>query len=272
MMPPLIGVTTSEVRLAAQPPGNPDSHPPRTEMVLGLSYLKSIREAGGMPVVIPPLGGLGDEPVLEGFDGLCLSGGPDMHPSAYGRDPHPALGPTWRDLDEAELAIAREGDSRELPILGICRGAQVLNVVRGGTLFQDLRDEVGGDVAHRQQGIGPGAAHSIEVRAESRLAGVLGSTELDVNSYHHQAPWELGRDLRAVAFAPDGVVEGLEDPGREFAIGVQWHAEADTGLPENARLFAAFVEAARDARPGRRRETQDGSPARAAPRSRQRSR
>ena len=271
MLPPLIGVTTSEVRLADKAAGEPgltpaDGDGARPQLPEGDP--RSRRDARGDPTARRAR----LEPVLDGFDGLCLSGGPDVHPSAYGRDPHPALGPTWRDLDEAELAITREGDSRELPILGICRGAQVLNVARGGTLFQDLPDEVGGDVAHRQQGIGPGAAHSIEVRGESRLAAVLGSAKVDVNSYHHQAPRELGRGLRAVAFAPDGVVEGLEDPGREFAIGVQWHAEADSGLAENARLFAAFVEAARVARPGRRRETHDGSPARAAPRSRPRSR
>ncbi|HEX6116787.1 MAG TPA: gamma-glutamyl-gamma-aminobutyrate hydrolase family protein [Solirubrobacterales bacterium] len=253
-------MTTSEVRLAAQPPGNPDTHPPRTEMVLGLNYLKAIRAAGGMPVVIPPLGGLGAEPVLAGFDGLCLSGGPDIHPSAYGRDPHPALGPTWRDLDEAELAVAREGDERGLPILGLCRGAQVFNVVRGGTLFQHLPGDVGGEVAHRQAGIGPGAAHPIEVVPESALAAALGSTEVEVNSYHHQAPRELGRDLRAVAFAPDGVIEGIEDPGRGFAIGVQWHAEADTEVAANARLFEAFVGAARGARPDPRREAPERAP------------
>lgn len=270
MLPPLIGVTTSEVRLAAQPPGNPDTHPPRTEMVLGLSYLKAIRAAGGMPVVIPPLEGLGEGPVLEGFDGLCLSGGPDVHPAVFGRDEHPALGPTWRDVDEAELAVACEGDDRGLPILGICRGAQVLNVARGGTLYQHVPEEIGDEVAHRQAGIGPGAAHGIEVEPESLLAGVLGSTAVEVNSYHHQAPRDLGRGLRAVAFAPDGVIEAIEDRERDFLIGVQWHAEADAALEENARLFAAFVDAARDARPGRGRESSDGAAGRATPRARPR--
>ena len=254
MSSPLVGVTTSEVRLAARPVGNPETHPPRTEMVLGLNFVRAIHAAGGRAVVIAPLPGEDAGPLLDGFDGVCLSGGPDIHPSAYGRDAHSALGPTWEDLDRAELAVAREADERGLPILGLCRGAQVLNVARGGTLFQDIPDEIAGSVHHRQAGIGAGAAHRIEVEPDSRLAAVFGSTAVEVNSYHHQAPRELGSGLRAVAFAPDGVIEAIEDPQREFAIGVQWHAEADTGLAENARLFSAFVDAAAGARPGTRSE------------------
>jgi putative glutamine amidotransferase len=244
---PLIGVTTSEVRLAGQIDPTPRSDPPRTEMALGLTYLKAIQEVGGLPVVIPPLPGPAIEPMLDGLAGLCLSGGPDIHPSAYGREPHAYLGPTWRDLDEAELAVARAADERGMPILAICRGAQALNVARGGTLFQHLPADVGSEVEHRQRGIGAGPSHRIEIEPESRLARAVGAAVIEVNSFHHQAPDEIGEGLRAVAWAPDGVIEGLEDPGDRWVVGVQWHAEAMSDRPEDAALFRAFVEAARDA-------------------------
>ena len=242
---PLIGVTTSEVRLAERVPETPRSDPPRTEMALGLTYLKALQAAGGLPVVIPPLPQSAIEPMLAGLDAICLSGGPDIHPSAYGREPHPALGPTWRELDESELSLARAADACGKPILAICRGAQALNVARGGTLFQHLPDEAGDSIEHRQRGIGPKPSHTIEIEPGSKLAKAVGGTHIEVNSFHHQAPDEIGRDLRAVAWAPDGVIEGLEDPGPRWVVGVQWHAEALVDRAEDASLFLAFVEAAR---------------------------
>jgi putative glutamine amidotransferase len=192
-------------------------------------------------VAIPPLASGGITPLTQRLSGLCLSGGPDIHPSAYGAEPHPALGPTWRELDLAEIALARAADRRGLPILAICRGAQALNVARRGTLFQHL-PESGGSVDHRPGDYGPEVAHSVEIEEDSLLAEALGATTLDVPSYHHQAADELGRELRAVAWSPDGVVEGIEAINRPFVIGVQWHAE--TEKPENARLFRTFVTAA----------------------------
>jgi putative glutamine amidotransferase len=245
---PLIGVTTSEVRLAKSVHPAPRSDPPRTEMVLGLTYLKAIEAAGGLPVVIPPLPGRAIGPLLDGLAGVCLSGGPDIHPSAYDRDPHPKLGPTWQELDRAEFEIATEADARGLPILAICRGAQALNVARGGTLFQHVPDQFGDEVEHRQRGIGPRPSHRIRIEPESRLAEAVGKTEIEVNSFHHQAPDQLGRDLQPIAFAPDGLIEALEEPGERFVIGVQWHAEALYERDEDASLFRAFVAAARSAR------------------------
>jgi putative glutamine amidotransferase len=243
---PLIGVTTSEVRLAEKVPETPRSDPPRTEMALGLTYLKALQAAGGLPVVIPPLPESAIPAMLEDLDAICLSGGPDIHPSAYGREPHPALGPTWRELDESELALARAADACGKPILAICRGAQALNVARGGTLFQHLPDEVGDSVQHRQREIGSEPSHRIEIEPDSKLAAAIGDTSIEVNSFHHQAPEQLGRDLRAVAWSPDGVIEGLEDNGERFVIGVQWHAEALYERSEDARLFRAFVAAAHE--------------------------
>ena len=245
---PLIGVTTSEVRLAERTEPAARSDPPRTEMALGLSYLKAIQAAGGLPVVIPPLPAAAIGPMLDGLDGLCLSGGPDIHPSAYGREPHPALGPTWRELDDAELALAREADRREMPILAICRGAQALNVARGGTLFQHVPERFGEQVEHRQEGIGPQPSHRIEIKPGSALASAVGATSIEVNSFHHQAPDEIGAGLEPVAWAPDGLVEALEDRGQRFVLGVQWHAEALFERDEDARLFRAFVGAAGEAR------------------------
>ena len=243
---PLIGVTTSEMRVAEQVETTPEGEPPRPEMALGLTYLKAIEAAGGLPVVIPPLGADAIGPLLEGLDGICLSGGPDIDPVAYEREPHPELGPTWRELDEAELQVAIEAESRGLPILAICRGAQALNVARQGTLFQHLPDDFGESVTHRQKVIGTEPVHSVEVEPGSVLAGAIGQTSLEVNSFHHQAIEDLGRNLRPVAKSPDGLIEGIEATDRDFVVGVQWHAESLTARPEQARLFRAFVAAARE--------------------------
>lgn len=241
----MIGVTTSEMRVAEQVESTPEGEPPRPEMALGLTYLKAVEAAGGLPVVIPPLAPAAIGPLVEGLDGICLSGGPDIDPVAYAREPDPHLGPTWRELDEAELRVAVEAEARRMPILAICRGAQTLNVARRGTLVQHLPDRFGEDVVHRQSINGAGPSHSVEVEPGSVLARALGQTRLEVNSFHHQAVEELGENLRPVAKAPDGVIEAIEATDRDFVVGVQWHAESLAERPEQARLFAAFIEAAR---------------------------
>jgi putative glutamine amidotransferase len=244
---PLVGVTTSEIRRAGRVDPTPEGEPARAEMALGLTYLRAIEAAGGLPVVLPPLPIEAIGPLLDGLDGICLSGGPDLDPAEYGQDPHDELGPTWRELDVAELAVAREADARGLPILAICRGAQALNVSRRGTLFQHLVDRFGAEVEHRQGSIGTEPVHRVEIDPDSRLAKALGETCIEVNSFHHQAADQLGRGLRAVGFSPDGVIEAIEAPGSRFVVGVQWHAESLTERPEQAGLFRAFVDAARGA-------------------------
>ncbi len=246
--PPLIGVTTSEVRMAEQVDPTPEGDPPRAEMALGLNYLKAIEQAGGLPVVIPPLTQQAIGPLLDHLSGVCLSGGPDIDPWVYGHEPHPELGPTWRELDFVELAVAGEADARELPILAVCRGAQALNVARSGTLFQHLSDNFGTEIDHRQSGVGSQPTHRVEIAPHSRLAAALGAIEVEVNSFHHQAAEHLGRGLKAVAWSPDGVIEAIEATGSRFVIGVQWHAESLTERPEQAGLFRAFVEAAAEPR------------------------
>src|SRR5439155_5352362 len=140
--PPLIGVSTSEMRIPARTRSLAESEPPMRELALGLAYPRSVERAGALPVVLPPMDLDDIEKLLDRLDGVMISGGPDLHPSAYGEEEHPALGPTERDLDAFELTLVRAADARGMPILGICRGEQVLNVARGGTLFQDLPSAV----------------------------------------------------------------------------------------------------------------------------------
>src|SRR3954470_7515036 len=241
---PMIGVTTSEVRLEDQVRLTAHGEPRRREMSLGLTYLRAIERAGGIPVVIPPLAIDAIPSLLAHLDAVVLSGGPDIHPDAYGEPPHPELGPTWRDLDATELALARHAIAADLPMLAISRGAQALNIARGGTLFQHLPERFGRGIQHRQLAEGPAATHAVDIAEDSALARALGCTELDVNSYHHQSTSGLGRGVRAVAWAPDRVVEAVEVPRSPFTVGVQWHAESMTGSPAHARLFRTFVESA----------------------------
>ena len=207
-------------------------------MALGLSYSRAIAAAGGAPVVLPPVDIDGIGPLLSQLAGVCLSGGPDLDPAAYGAQAHPQLGPTWPQLDMYELALARHADASGVPLLAICRGMQTLNVARGGT----LRQHVDG---HRQESPCEHAAQRVDVTPDSRLRTLLSVERLEVNSFHHQAVADLGHDLRAVAWAPDGVIEAVEGAGPRFVVGIQWHAEGLIARAEHLGLFTAFVDAAR---------------------------
>jgi putative glutamine amidotransferase len=242
---PLIGVTTSEVRKAESVRPTPEGEPPRHEMALGLTYLRGLDAAGGLPVVMPPLEIEAIEPLLDRLDGICLSGGPDLDPRTYEAEPHPELGPIEPDLDRFELAVAARADAREMPILAICRGTQALNVVRGGTLHQHLPDRSTA-ISHRQREPGDRPSHPVSIDRDSRLAGVIRASDLDVNSFHHQAIDRLGEGLLVTARAPDGTIEAIEDPRRDFLIGVQWHAETLVHRPYEEALFHRFVEACRE--------------------------
>ena len=244
-MRPLIGITTSEVRPLTYAHEAPLDEPFRAEMALGIAYTNAIEAAGGAPVVLPPLAEETANDVLDGLDAVCLSGGPDVDPAEYGADPDECLGPTWRRLDRFELALARAADERGLPVLGICRGCQVLNVARGGDLVQHLGTAERDDPLHHRQRVrGERPAHRIEIEPGSVLAGAVGATDLEVNSFHHQAVDTLGAGLRASAYAPDGVIEAIEDPDRPFVLGVQWHVELDTERPAGMALLRTFVHAA----------------------------
>jgi len=203
-----------------------------------MPYLRAIELGGGIPVVLAPETPEAADAVLDRLDGLCLAGGPDLDPLEYGAaDRHANLGPTDRIVDAAEVALVRGADARGLPLLGICRGLQAVNVARGGTLRQHVDD-------HRQTTPATEARHPVEVVAGSLLAGVTGAGALEVNSFHHQAADVLGAGLSVSARAADGTVEALEDPSRAFMLGVQWHAEGMVERAEQLALFAALAEAA----------------------------
>ena len=229
-MRPLIGVTTSELRPSGRSTLRRQGEPAHPEMALGMTYLQAIERAGAVPVVLPPC--VSDlESLISRLDGVCLSGGPDLDPEAYGsRERHAELGPTEPSLDAFELALARAALERGMPLLGICRGAQALNVACGGTLHQHLP-------GHRQSDPGCTTSHEVEVLPRTRLAGLIGAGAYAVNSFHHQAVDRLGDGLHVAALAPDGTVEAVEGAG--FALGVQWHAETLA----DGRLFEALVGA-----------------------------
>jgi putative glutamine amidotransferase len=243
----IIGLSTSEMREPTRVYHDPNGDPPQQELALGLTYPQAIRRAGAVPIVIPPLDVESIEPLLDGLCGLCLSGGPDLHPSIYGNAPHPALGPTEPHLDGFEVALVRAAEARELPVLAICRGLQVLNISRGGTLVQDLPSERPSEIQHRQADVGWVPTHDVRIERDSLVAACLGEAEAQVNSFHHQAVDRLGHGLRVVGWAPDGTVEAVEATDRQFTVAVQWHAESMVRSPEQERLLSAFARAASSA-------------------------
>jgi putative glutamine amidotransferase len=206
--------------------------------------MEAIDAAGAIPVILAPLPAREIEPLLDRLDGVCLSGGPDIDPIAYGGANHPELGPTERAVDEFEIALVRAVQRRGLPLLAICRGLQVLNVARGGSLFQHLPDVVGPDVEHRQRDSARVVTHAVDVAPDSTLHRLMEDCRPLVNSFHHQAVDRIGQGLRAVAWSDDEVVEALEARSGAFTLAVQWHAECLTERPEHAALFSALVDAA----------------------------
>jgi putative glutamine amidotransferase len=251
-MKPLIGVTTSELRPGELATLRRHGEPPHPEMALGITYVRAIEAAGGVPVVMPPLAPADVPALVARLDGLLLSGGPDLAPAAYDAQPHAELGSTESGLDAFEYAVIREALRSRLPILGICRGAQALNVACGGTLHQHLPDVVGDAIHHRQSEDGCSSTHDVEVAPGSRLARVVGATRLAVNSFHHQAVDRLGTGLRVSARAADGTVEAIEDPTRPLVLAVQWHAEMLVDVAPHGALFDELVEVAAGATPLRR--------------------
>ena len=242
--PPLVGISTSEVRAPGDRELVSQGEPARTELALGERYLEAVRAAGGMPVILAPVAPDAVERLLGRLDAIVLSGGPDLHPSAYGALPHAELGPSVPELDRFELELARTAVMRGLPVLGICRGMQVLNVALGGSLHQHLPD-FEGVVAHRQAGAASEPSHRVTLARDSRLTKVIGRRYVEVNSFHHQGLHALGKGLAIAGHAPDGQVEAVEAPGRRFTFGVQWHAECLVDRPEHLALFRGLVRAAR---------------------------
>jgi gamma-glutamyl-gamma-aminobutyrate hydrolase PuuD len=209
-------------------------------VLIPLAYVDAVEKAGGRAVVIPPTDAGIDE-TLGALDGVVFSGGADVDPSRYGAEPHPETDTPQARRDVGEMALLEAALERDMPVLAICRGFQLLNVARGGDLVQHLPEEVGHD--EHKQVPGEFAIHPVEVKQGTRLAAIVGERS-DVTSHHHQALGRVGEGLVETAWAADGTLEAVEDPSLRFAVGVQWHPEAG----EDAALFEALVEQAREYR------------------------
>jgi putative glutamine amidotransferase len=232
MARPLIGITTYVVPARFGPWDLESALVPH-------DYVRAVERAGGRALLVPPAADGVDE-TLDALDGLVFSGGADLDPGLYGQEAHPETTGVEPERDRGEVALLSAALERDLPVLAICRGSQVLNVVLGGDLVQHLPDDHVAGEAHKHA---PGvfADHEVEVADGSRLSGIVGP-RVEAKSHHHQGYGRLGDGLRATARADDGTIEALEAPDRRFALGVLWHPEAG----EDRRLFEALVaEAAR---------------------------
>jgi putative glutamine amidotransferase len=241
---PLIVVTTS-----LHPAG---SHQ-LPQVQLNVQYVTAVESSGATALLLSP----GHSPdsirrIVSLAHGLLLTGGEDVDPARYGQEPHPELGTVNPPRDEMEFTALEEALLRRMPVLAICRGCQLLNVALGGTLYQDIPSQLGGDVLHEQTAPWNQRWHGARVEPGSGLHAIFGSTELSINSFHHQAVDRLARGLRASVWAEDGIVEGVEGVDHPWMYGVQWHPErgeaeapGDERDPDR-RLFWALVRAARE--------------------------
>ena len=227
--PPLIGITT---------------HGQRETGIFGLrsDYVDAVRRSGGVPILLPP--GDPEETVfiLERVDGLIFSGGGDIDPAIYNGTLHPTIYNVDSTRDRFEFALAQRALETDIPMLGICRGLEVLLVASGGSLIPHVPDQFGEAIAHRSHQSLP-SEHSVQIVSGSRLAKVIGSTEATIVSWHHQAAHTVPLGWRVSAQAPDGVIEAMEHKYHPWAIALQWHPELSVNDPQQ-RIFQAFIEAA----------------------------
>ena len=213
-------------------------------VLLPRSYVDAVQRAGGVALLLPPDPAAVEEPdlMLDLVDGLLLAGGADMDPSTYGAEPHPATAGTVPERDAFEIALARRAMERDMPFLGICRGMQVMNVARGGTLNQHLPDDLGHEDHRRSLGSFDNADHDVRLEHGSLAARAAREELHGTKSHHHQGVERIGEGLEVTGWATiDDLPESIEVPGNRFSLGVQWHPEAD----ETSPLIAALVEEAR---------------------------
>jgi len=244
---PIVGIPTQTLQSLG---GVSAEIPP--SWVMSQRYIVTLTNAGALPWMIPLVA---DEETLRGIydslDAVFLPGGADIDPVSYGTAPHPMCDKTDRDRDRVELALARWAIADGKPVLGVCRGMQLVNIAAGGTLYQDLATQYANGIKHDYLPFGGRGhprdflAHEVRVAEDSRLARLFGAGSIKVNSMHHQGVREIGAGLVATAQAPDGLVEALEGAGPAYLLAVQWHPEALTEKDEaTRRLFSEFVEAA----------------------------
>lgn len=208
------------------------------------AYVDAVRSSGGLPVLLPPDAPEEGAAILEVVDGLIFSGGGDLDPATYNGSLHPTIAMVDPKRDTFELTLARLALNTSIPVLGICRGIGVLSVVSGGSLMPHIPDEFGEVVAHVGEST-PTVKHRVQILPQSRLAKVIGSTEVTVVSWHHQAVRSVPPGWRVTAHASDDVIEALEHEDHPWAIAVQWHPELSLIDPLQQRIFQALVEAAR---------------------------
>lgn len=233
MAKPVIGIGTDILQIEGQ----------RDRAFVYMNYCEALRRAGAVPLLIPPQPENAEE-ILERVDGLVLAGGFDCDPALYGEERHATCETMDVRRQENDLALAAAARNRNIPTLGICLGLQVMNVAAGGTLIQDIDSTHETDIRHASEPEDRGR-HDVIIEQGTRLATMLPALELNVNSSHHQAVRTLGEGLRVNAHAPDGIIEGAEDPRHPFYVGVQWHPEDMTGEEGAKTLFAAFLRAAK---------------------------
>ncbi len=214
---------------------------------VGQAYVNAILKAGGLPLILPTAKDAATAGALSRLDGLLLTGGGDIDPRRFAGKPHPRIYGLSPDRDQLEFALVEDALAHSLPVLAICRGAQILNVVFGGSLHTDIADQFPNALRHDWFPDIPRdyLAHPVQLSPGSRLRQIFGQETIAVNSLHHQGIAEVGAGLLPTAHAPDGLVEALEVIGAGFALGVQWHPECLPDSPMMAKLFQAFIDACR---------------------------
>ena len=227
--PPLIGITTSGKQLTGS-------------FYLTHSYVDAVRTAGGIPILLPPGEPSEGATILNKIDGLVFSGGGDIDPAIYQGKPHPTIYNVDPERDRSEISLAQLALAQALPILGICRGLEVLIIATSGSLFPHLPDEFGEGVFHRAEQLRP-IEHDVKISADSRLATMMAATEATVVSWHHQAANNVPPGWRVIAKAADGVIEAIEHQHHPWAIALQWHPELSPGDPLQRGIFRAFIAA-----------------------------
>src|SRR6478609_7922051 len=218
----------------------------QSAVLLPRNYVTAVQRAGSLAVMLPPDPALSDDPeqLLDLIDGLMLAGGADIDPSSYAQEPHPETADTVPERDRFEIALVRAAIERDMPVLGICRGMQLINVACGGTLVQHLPEHLGHQEHRRVLGSFDGADHDVALTDGSLAAHAAGETAHATKSHHHQGVDRLGDGLVVSGFSTlDELPEAIEIPGRRFVLGVQWHPEADPASP----VIGAFVRAAGEA-------------------------